>query len=46
MDFEDVDNDDIEGESDEDDEVDEKNIKKTVAKMVTGGKTVSSKVSE
>ncbi len=48
MDFEDEDDEDEDGEdeSDEGDEEEEKNIKKTVAKIVTGGKTVSSKLSE
>jgi hypothetical protein len=42
MDFEDDDeDDDEEGASDEEDEDDGKNIKKTVAKMVAGGKSVS-----
>lgn len=48
MDFEDEDDEDEDGEdeSDEGDEEEAKNIKKTVAKIVTGGKTVSSKLSE
>jgi len=44
LDFDDEEEDDDDDESDDDDEEGEKNVKKTVAKMVPGGKSVSLKI--